>query len=154
MINEMKLKERINTHITYCTKIITITKINGKTKYVDICGEIIEGYKMIESHGLFYRLDLCKKHFEEFDKKEKEEKTKENKRYEKTDFKCPECGKPVLKHYHIKHGLYPEYRWFWCPNWHELYCNNCKHATDSHGDLCGAFFCLKGSGWEPIEKEE
>ena len=153
MNNKINQKEKTEISITHCIKIIKRTSINGKVEYVEICDKLTEGYKMLESNGLSFRLDLCKEHFEEFEKKEKEEKAKEDEIFKKTDFKGPECGEPVFNHYHIIHGLHPEYRWFWCRNWHNLYCNNCRHGLDSHGDECTAFFCLNGSGWEPIEKE-
>jgi len=132
-----------------CMKIIY-----RKDDKILICGKISSEHRILESNSIFFRLYLCEEHYDEFEKKEKEEKEKENKRFKKTDFKCPECGEPVFKHYHIRHGLHPEYRWFWCPNRHDLYCGNCEHGTDSHGDICGAFFCLNGSGWKPIKKEE
>lgn len=134
---------------TRCMKIIY-----RKEDKILICGKVSKEYKFLEDKGLFFRISLCKEHLDEYEKNKKIEQEKEAKRFKKTDFKCPECGEPIFKHYHIRRGLYPEYRWFWCQNWHDLYCGNCEHGTDSHGDECTAFFCLNGSGWEPLKKEE
>ena len=144
----------VEVHKPELMKTRCIKVIYRKEEKVVTCGKVSKEYKFLEVYGVSFRIGLCKEHLEEFEKNKKIDQAKEDKRFEKTDFKCPECGEPVFKHYHVRHDLYPVYRWFWCPSKHDLYCGNCKHATDSHGDICGGFFCLNGSGWEPIEKEE
>ena len=142
-----KVMHKVESDKARCIKTVYVLK-----DYIKICGRFATKSVIIKSHDISYKLDLCKECFEELEEKKKEEKEKVKKDYEKTDFKCPECGSPVFKHRHIKSGLYPEYRLFWCPNYCDLYCHNCKHGTDTHGDVCGAFFCLNGSGWEPFLK--
>ncbi len=146
---EVESNEVIKSFQTRCIKITNRTKTNKKEEYIEICGKFKDGSRVLEAKGLFFRLDLCQKHLDEFEVKEKEGED-----FEKTDFKCPECDGPIFRHYHIRRGIYPEYSWFWCPNYHELSCGNCKFGTDSHGDFCGAFFCLHNSGWEPINKDD
>lgn len=147
MIIERKLKEE-NMPIHFITSCIKIKVINKKD--VIVCEEQLYNSKIIINNGLFYKIDLCKEHYLEFEQKEKKKREIEKNSFEKTDFKCPECGKPVFKHRHVRHGLYPEYRWFWCPSFCDLECTNCGHSDGEH---CGASFCLNMSGWIPKIKE-
>ena len=138
---------------TRCMKVVNKTIVNDKIDYIEICGKFIEGSRLISSHGLLFRLDLCEDHIKEYEKKEAEaeKKAKISKKFEKTDFKCPECGEPVFKYHHTTYGLYPEHRYFWCPNYCDLDCSNCINTDD---ESCIAFFCLHMSSWSPKKKEE
>lgn len=70
--------------------------------------------------------------------------------FEKTDYKCPECGEPVLKHFHRRdHPTTQTYEWYWyyCFNLCWLDCRNCRYSN-THGE-CDLEFCMAHSGWKP-----
>jgi len=152
-----EIKEPFQTH---CTRIIHM-----KDDYVaKICGKSIEDGIVFKNNDLFYEVDLCKEHFNELVKKEKERKekelAKEKERKEKetkdfieTDMICPHCGKKVFKHWHRYDNYLSrtiEYRWFWCWCMGDLGCGCCA-LVDTHGDCC-ANFCINKSAWEPRKK--
>lgn len=127
-----------------------VKTIHVKGDFVKICGRFSSKITVIEYNGIRYKLNLCGECFEELKKKELKELEKIEKNWQKTDFKCPECGSIIYKHYHIISRVY---HWFWCPSFCVLDCRNCKHGTDTHGDVCDAFLCMDYSGWESIKKE-
>jgi len=149
----MEKKEVKRSFQTRCMKVVNRTKVNEKEEHIEICGKFTEGHRILKAEGFVYRLDLCKEHVEEFEKKEEERKEKEKKDFIETDMICPHCGEKVFKHFH-KHDRYLgqtyEYRWFWCKNMCNLSCGNCN-KVDSHGDCC-AEFCNNKSSWEPEKK--
>jgi len=76
--------------------------------------------------------------------------SKVKKDFEKTDYKCPECGKPVFKHFHRKDNPYNqtyEYCSYYCFNECPLDCRNCRYCN-THGE-CDLNFCMNYSGWKP-----
>lgn len=117
--------------------------IENKQKEV-MQGSIISDYY----EGYWAGLDFIKRKIEGMIKEKKKENKKEE---ELTDKICPVCGEKLFKHFHTVHGRFePYYHWFWCRNFCELDCNNCKH---SFRDECTVWFCLHYSSYNPIKYE-
>ena len=149
---EVEPKEVKKSFQMRCVKVVNRTKVNEKEEYVEICGKFSEGHRLLEAEGLIFRLDLCREHVEEFEKKEREKKEKEKKDFVETEMICPKCGEKVFKHFH-QHDQYPsqtyEWRWFWCKNMCDLDCGVCI-LLNSNGE-CEAFSCYNKSRWNPIK---
>jgi len=70
--------------------------------------------------------------------------------FEKTDYKCPECGEPIFKHFHRRDHISTQtYEWYcyYCFNLCWLDCRNCRYRN-THGE-CDLDFCMNYNNWKP-----